>query len=200
MRFATCLIALTTLTSSACGDDAVATREVDSLAASETTDATGDTGETGNAGETTPDASPEVSPACPIAGTWNLQNVLCGENDITADWFRVIDRTTTVLATSGTGCALTTTNETDACTEEERGTLVAKSGDQWAVVSQGITACTPAACTFGGQDAACAIGDRATTYDTSIVLAAGRLSITSANGICAGTGGSTATTFIFEAR
>ncbi len=194
MRFASCLIALSTLTSGACGDDDLARTEVDSLASAETTDANSDTR------ETTPDASPEVSQACPIAGTWNLQNVLCGDNDITADWFRVIDRTTAVLSTSGTGCALATTNETNACTEEERGTLVAKSGDQWAVVSQGITACTPAACTFGGQDAACAVGDRAATYDTSIVLAAGRLSLTSANGICVSSGAGTSTTFIFEAR
>ena len=49
---------------------------------------------------------------------------------------------------------------------------------------------------LGRPDAGFAV----TALDTSIVLTAGRLSMTSANGICAGTGGSTATTFIFEAR
>jgi len=191
MRLASYLIALTTITSGACGDDDVTRTEVDSLASAETRDVS-------DAADTT--TSPEVSTACPIAGTWNLQNVLCGDNDITADWFRVIDRTTAVLTTSGSGCALTTTNETDACTEEERGTLVTKAGNAWAVVAQGITSCTPAACTFGGQDAACAIGDRAATYDASIVLASGRLSLTSANGICVGSGAGTSTTFVFEAR
>ena|GEM_PF-4206885 len=185
MRSLPRLLAVLVFTSTACGDDEVARSDVETIASAEVAEV---------------DASPEVTLACPIAGTWNLQNVLCGDNDITADWFRVIDRTTAVLSTSGTGCALTTTNETDACTEEERGTLVTKSGSQWAVVSQGIIACTPAACTFGGQDAACALADRAATYDATITLAAGRLSLTSSNGICVTSGAGASTTFVFEAR
>ena len=137
---------------------------------------------------------------CAFKGTWNLQTVRCGDDDITADWFRVIDRTTLVLSDDGVGCASESTNETDACKETERGTMFATTGDTWSVASQGIASCTPASCTFGPQDAPCTLGDRAASYEATFTLADGKLSMTSARGICAGLGANAPTTFVFEPR
>jgi len=186
MRCLAPLVSLSLFLLGACGDDSPASSEVD---ASRPSDATVGL-----------DGAPEVSAACPIAGTWNLQNVLCGDKDITADWFRIIDRTSLLLASSGAGCAWTSSNETEACTEEERGTMVIEAGTRWAVVGQGITACTPPACSFGGQDAPCAIGDRAASHDAEIVVLGGQLRVTTENGICVTSGASASTTLVFEQR
>jgi len=174
----------------ACGDDAGSSRGAD---VADTTAASGDS-----------DAAVEavVTPACPFSGGWNLQNVLCGDDDITADWFRVIDRTVATITPLTNGCSILSANETDGCKEEETATIipVANQEDTWRVTSSGITKCTPQACTFGGQDAACAIGDRASTHDAVITLAGGKLSLTATVGICAQLGAGTSTTMVFEPR
>lgn len=175
-----------------CGDDDAATDT--------TVDVASDTGATGADADIAVETI--VTPACPFSGSWNLQNVLCGDNDITADWFRVIDRTTAMITPTTSGCTVLSANETDGCKEEETATIVPVSGqaDTWRVTSSGITRCTPDACTFGGQDAACALGDRASTHDATLVLADGKLSSTATVGICSSLGAGAATTMVFEPR
>ncbi|MCC6621940.1 MAG: hypothetical protein IT385_11830 [Deltaproteobacteria bacterium] len=183
--------ALVALLLAACADDG------GSGATDTKTDVATDTGAaTDVAGDTI------VNTTCPFAGSWNLQNVLCGDDDITADWFRVIDRTVVTITPTVTGCTVQSANETDECKEEETGTLAPVLGqaDTWRVTSAGITKCTPAACTFGGQDAACALGDRASTHDAKVVILDGKLTQTSTVGICSSLGAGTSTTMVFEAR
>lgn len=164
----------------ACGDDAA-----------DGTDAT--------RADATADVSPEVIlGTCPMAGAWKLQNVRCGDDDITADWFLAIDRTSVVITATADGCSVVTTNENESCREDEQAAWSLGVGNLVNVVSQGVSACEPAGCTFGGSDAACAVGDRAGGYTASLVGDGDTLTLQSPVGICRSLGAEVDTTWVLE--
>ncbi len=114
---------------------------------------------------------------CPWEGTWVLSQASCSSFLIT-DWAAAYSETRMVIADDGNRMCNITFSWTGAvCAEEETWTVdpgmavdclfTVEEEDPtvcYEVVSTGITTCTPEACTFDvDSDAACAVGDRATT-------------------------------------
>lgn len=184
------LVPVCTMAVVACDDDEATQAD----ATSTTSDAT----TTADTAEVTADIGPTAG--CPIGGTWRVQNVVCNEDeDITAEWSSIITRTLVAITPSANGCTMRITLETeDTCKEEETSTLTSKAGDVWTIVSAGIQSCTPDACSFGGQDAACATGDRAKTFDATFQLADGKLRYSSTSGTCADLSPGATTTWVLQ--
>jgi hypothetical protein len=95
---------------------------------------------------------------CEYEGSWNLVTFLCGEYDITGDWFDIMDSTVMVFSSTVDGCNMVMTNSSASCVETEEFEFDSNTGDG---DSLGVTSCDPSKCTFNGQDAPCIVGDRA---------------------------------------
>jgi hypothetical protein len=106
---------------------------------------------------------------CPAAASYALTRIACGDVDITADWMaRVPETRAVVAAETGGACAATLENRSPSCLETQTLTMRPSPGG-WTVTTPGITACQPAGCRFGAEDEPCAVGDRAGSYQESVV-------------------------------
>ena len=110
----------------------------------------------------------EAGSACPYAGTFMLDTMVCGTTDVTASWKKVIPTTVYIFSDlAGGGCRLELTNTNSACVETQVINLVPDAGKStWTSTSLGITSCAPAACIFTTGDKACAVGDRASAPES----------------------------------
>lgn len=123
-----------------------------------TPDASG--GGASDAGQHASDAgSTAMAPGCPPAGTYTLTSFKCGAMDITSTWKSIIPTTTLTFSSDGDDCKMVINNMSATCTESQEDHFV--FGAKGSHTSLGITSCSPAACTFGSDDAPCMKGDRA---------------------------------------
>jgi hypothetical protein len=121
----------------------------------------GDDDDTSGDDDATGDDDTTDNESCgPLLGSWNLTQFECGDYDITADWFDVMNSTVLDVSGGADSCVIVLTNTGDTCVEAQEFHYVV-GADTLSGESQGITSCTPDACTFTADDEPCVVDDGA---------------------------------------
>lgn len=103
---------------------------------------------------------------CPWVGTWTLEGINCSTFPYD-DWYDDHDGATLVIAQDATsGCAVEATITGATCERTEDWLFGPPVGTSVAVTLDGISNCSPAACTFAPSDTACSKGDLTKAEET----------------------------------